>query len=42
MDWANPALWVAVGGVVTAVGAVIAQIRHANGPSHQAPPGGQQ
>lgn len=33
----NPALWTAVAGLVTAIGGLVAVIRHANGPKHDPP-----
>jgi hypothetical protein len=38
MNWANPALWTAIAGLITAIGGVIGVIMHASGPAHQAPP----
>ena len=38
MDWANPALWTAIAGLVTAIGGVVGLIVHVRGASDQAPP----
>jgi hypothetical protein len=36
MNWANPALWIAISGLVTAIGTLIGVIAHVN---QHTPPG---